>query len=132
MAFEAEHTKVSSSGPSIVFEQTPVHTTFGGSSSYHPSHDDDVYRPQFEYPQPSIYGQGMDVQAMTFWLSTTTISSPLFAHSTPPSMQMMDDQLNEDEQTPDHPHPRRIVQAPRRYDQISSLHRHELPRRRRG
>ncbi|KAK9045291.1 hypothetical protein V6N11_059178 [Hibiscus sabdariffa] len=106
------HTEVSSSGPSIVFEQAPIHTTFGGSSSYHPSHDDDVYRPQFKYPQPSIYGQGMDVQAMTSWLSTTIISSPLFAHSTPPSMQMMDDQLNEDEQTPDHLHPRRIVQAP--------------------
>ncbi|KAK8617952.1 hypothetical protein V6N13_080853 [Hibiscus sabdariffa] len=100
------------------------------NSSYHPSHDDDVYIPHFEYPQSSMHGQGMDVQAMTSWLSTTTISSPLLAHSTPPSMQMMDDQLNEDGQTFDHPHPRRTVKAPRRYDQTSSLHRQELPRRR--
>ncbi|KAK8703749.1 hypothetical protein V6N13_047395 [Hibiscus sabdariffa] len=127
-----QYTEVSLSGPIIVFEQAHVHTTFGGNLSYHPSRDDDVYIPQFESPQPSIYGQGMDVQAMTSWLSTTTISSPLFTHSTPSSMPMMDDQLNEDEQTLDHPHPRRIVQVPRRYDQTSSLHRQELPRRRRG
>ncbi|KAK8516754.1 hypothetical protein V6N12_049471 [Hibiscus sabdariffa] len=127
-----QHTEVSSSGLSTVFKQAHVHTTFGGSSSYHPSHDDDVYIPHFEYPQSSMHGQGMDVQAMTSWLSTTTISSPLLAHSTSPSMQMMDDQLNEDGQTFDHPHPRRTVKAPRRYDQTSSLHRQELPRRRRG
>ena len=51
--------------------------------------------------------------------------------STPPPMQQLDDQANEDEEASDHPHPRRTVRHPRRYDQTSSLHRQELPRRRR-
>ncbi|KAK8690061.1 hypothetical protein V6N13_088765 [Hibiscus sabdariffa] len=63
-----------------------------------------------------------------------TISTPSFAQDmyfTPPPMQMMDDQLNQDEQTPDLLHQRRTVQLPRRYDQTSSLHRQVLPRRKR-
>ncbi|KAK8530889.1 hypothetical protein V6N13_030820 [Hibiscus sabdariffa] len=74
-----QHTKVSSSKLSNVFEQPTVHTTFGDSSSSYACHDDDdIYRPQFEYPQPSIYWQGMGVDSMASWLSTTTIFTPLF------------------------------------------------------
>ncbi|KAK8549016.1 hypothetical protein V6N12_061916 [Hibiscus sabdariffa] len=127
-----EHTQVSSSEPRNVFEQSPVQTNFGASSSSYAFHDDDVYRPQFDYPQPSTYGQSMGVDSVTCWLSTTTISTPSFAqdmYSTPPPMQTMDDQLNQDEQTPDLLHQRRMVNPPRRYDQTSSLHRQVLPRR---
>ncbi|KAK8694139.1 hypothetical protein V6N13_071696 [Hibiscus sabdariffa] len=76
----------------------------------------------------------MGVDSVTCWLSTTTISTPSFAqdmYSTPPPMQTMDDQLNQDEQTPDLLHQRRMVHPPRRYDQTSSLHRQVLPRRKR-
>ncbi|KAK8541871.1 hypothetical protein V6N12_014492 [Hibiscus sabdariffa] len=127
-----QHTQVSSSEPRNVFEQPHVQTNFGASSSSYACHDDDVYRPQFDYPQPSTYGQSMCVDSVTCWLSTTTISTPSFAqdmYSTPPPMQTMDDQLNQDEQTPDLLHQRRIVNPPRRYDQTSSLHRQVLPRR---
>ncbi|KAK8692307.1 hypothetical protein V6N13_075775 [Hibiscus sabdariffa] len=127
-----QHTQVSSSEPRNVFDQPPIQTNFGASSSSHAGHDDDVYRPQFDYPQPSTYGQGMGVDSVTCWLSTTTISTPSFAqdiYSTPPPMQTMDDQLNQDEQTPDLLHQRRMVNPPRRYDQTSSLHRQVLPRR---
>ncbi|KAK8498365.1 hypothetical protein V6N12_032917 [Hibiscus sabdariffa] len=127
-----QHTQVSSSEPRNVFDQPPVQTNFGASSSSHAGHDDDVYRPQFDYPQPSTYGQSMGVDSVTCWLSTTTISTPSFAqdiYSTPPPMQTMDDQLNQDEQTPDLLHQRRMVNPPRRYDQTSSLHRQVLPRR---
>ncbi|KAK8491028.1 hypothetical protein V6N12_059833 [Hibiscus sabdariffa] len=75
----------------------PIIPVVGSSSS---SHGDDVYRPQFDYPQPSTYGQSMGVDSVTCWLSTTTISTPSFAqdmYSTPPPMQTMDDQLNQDE-----------------------------------
>ncbi|KAK8489847.1 hypothetical protein V6N11_073356 [Hibiscus sabdariffa] len=120
------HTQVSSSELRNVFEQPPIQTTFGGSSSSYVGHDDDVYRPQFDYPQPSIYGQSMGVDSVTSWLSTTTVSTPSFAqdmYSTPPHMQTMDDQLNQDEHTLDPLHQRRMVHPPRRYDQTSSLHR---------
>ncbi|KAK8550547.1 hypothetical protein V6N12_039249, partial [Hibiscus sabdariffa] len=82
-----QHTQVSSSEPRNVFDQPPVQTNFGASSSSHAGHDDDVYRPQFDYPQPSTYGQSMGVDSVTCWLSTTTISTPSFAqdiYSTPP------------------------------------------------
>ncbi|KAK8713143.1 hypothetical protein V6N13_148366 [Hibiscus sabdariffa] len=96
------------------YQYTEVNS-FDGSSSSYPSHDDEVYRPHFEYPQPSFYGQSMGVQAMTSLLSTTIISIPLFTpkvYSTPSSMQMMDDQLNEDGQTLDHPHRRKNGSSP--------------------
>ncbi|KAK9008976.1 hypothetical protein V6N11_080452 [Hibiscus sabdariffa] len=99
-----QHTQVSSSETRNVFEQPPVQTKFGASSSSYAGHDDDVYRPQFDYPQPSTYGQSMGVDSVTCWLSTTTISTPSFAqdmYSTLPPMQTMDDQLNQEEQTPD-------------------------------
>ncbi|KAL4347081.1 hypothetical protein GQ457_17G006880 [Hibiscus cannabinus] len=127
-----QHTQVSSSEPRNVFEQPPVQTNFSASSSSYAGHDDDVYRPQFDYPQPSTYGQSMGVDSVTCWLSTTTISTPSFAqdmYSTPPPMQTMDDHLNQDEQTPDLLHQRRMVNPPRRYDQTSSLYRQVLPRR---
>ncbi|KAK8659779.1 hypothetical protein V6N13_029973 [Hibiscus sabdariffa] len=95
-----QHTQVSSSEPRNVFEQPPVQTKFSASSSSYAGHGDDVYRPQFDYPQPSTYGQSMGVDSVTCWLSTTTISTPSFAqdmYSTPPPMQTMDDQLNQDE-----------------------------------
>ena len=104
-----QHSGASSSGLSTMFEQPPDH---------------------FQ----STFGQGMGADALTTWLSTTTISSPSFApamFSTPPPMQQLDYQGNEDEEASDHPHPRRAVRHPRRYDQTSSLHRQELPRRRR-
>ncbi|KAK8604711.1 hypothetical protein V6N13_099642 [Hibiscus sabdariffa] len=118
-----------------MFDQPLVHTTFGGSSSSYACHDDDIYRPQFDYTQPSIYGQSMGVGSVTSWLSTTTISTPSFAqdmYSTPPPMQMMDDQLNQDEQTLDLLHQRRMVHPPQRYDQTSSLLRQVLPWRKRS
>ncbi|KAK8532022.1 hypothetical protein V6N12_053473 [Hibiscus sabdariffa] len=50
----------------------PIRPVVGSSSSSNPweepiynyptvGHDDDVYRPQFDYPQPSTYGQSMGV-----------------------------------------------------------------------
>ncbi|KAK8482420.1 hypothetical protein V6N13_024520 [Hibiscus sabdariffa] len=56
--------------------QPPIHKTFDGSSSSYVGHDDDVYRPQFSYPQPSICGQSVGVDSMTSWLLSTTISTP--------------------------------------------------------
>lgn len=66
---------------------------------------------------------------------TPHISTPLYPedmYATPPSMRMLDEQPSEDE--PDLEgleSPHRVAQPPRRYDQTSSLHRQELPRRRR-
>ncbi|KAK9034334.1 hypothetical protein V6N11_050502 [Hibiscus sabdariffa] len=82
----------------------------GSSSSQHAYTDDGGYIPQMDYT--SITGSSFHPEQM---------------HGTPPSMQM-DDQWFNDEQTPNPP--RRIVHPPRRYDQTSSLHRQELPRRR--
>ncbi|KAK8705432.1 hypothetical protein V6N13_049035 [Hibiscus sabdariffa] len=73
------HTQVSSSELRNMFEQPHVWTTFGGSSSSYADHDDGVYRPQFDYHQPYIYGQSMGVDSVTSWFSTTTISTPSFA-----------------------------------------------------
>ncbi|KAK9041483.1 hypothetical protein V6N11_016583 [Hibiscus sabdariffa] len=91
-----------------VLEQHPI---YGGSSSSQPAYTDDGgYIPQMDYT--SIIGSSFHPEQM---------------QGTPPSMQM-DDQWFNDEQTPDPP--RRIVHPPRWYDQTSSLHRQELPRRR--
>ncbi|KAK8595506.1 hypothetical protein V6N13_016873 [Hibiscus sabdariffa] len=122
----------------------PIRPVVGSSSSSNPWEEPIYNYPtvgettyqhtQFDYPQPSTYGQSMGVDSVTCWLSTTTISTPSFAqdmYSTPPPMQTMDDQLNQDEQTPDLLHQRRMVHPPRRYDQTSSLHRQVLPRRKR-
>ena len=84
--------------------------TFGDMTAYQTRFTDDGgYIPQFQYPT----------------ISNPTISSPSYnledMYGTPPFFS--------DEQTPDQP--RRMVQPPRRYDQTSSLHRQELPRRRR-
>ncbi|KAK8983004.1 hypothetical protein V6N11_054988 [Hibiscus sabdariffa] len=77
-----------------------------GSSSYNPANEE-VYHPQFEHPQSfSVHGESVTIDNMTSWLSTTTIFSPLCVEnilSTPPTMQIMDDQLNEDELTPENP-----------------------------
>ncbi|KAK8511786.1 hypothetical protein V6N12_000827 [Hibiscus sabdariffa] len=129
-----QHTQVNSSELRNVLENPPFQAKFGASSSSYASHDDDVYRPQFDYPQPSTYDRSMGVDSVTCWLSTTTISTPSFAqdmYSTPPPMQAMDDQLNQDEQTPDLMHQRRWYTPLRHYDQTSSLHRQVLPRRKR-
>ncbi|KAK8628377.1 hypothetical protein V6N13_064085 [Hibiscus sabdariffa] len=90
-----------------VEEQPPM---YGGGSSSQPAYTDDGgYIPQMDYT--SITGSSYHPEQM---------------HGTPPSMQV-DDQWFNDEQTPDQP--RRIVRPPKRYDQTSSLHRQELPRR---
>ncbi|KAK8657964.1 hypothetical protein V6N13_036181 [Hibiscus sabdariffa] len=90
-----------------VEEQPPM---YGGGSSSQPAYTDDGgYIPQMDYT--SITGSSYHPEQM---------------HGTPPSMQV-DDQWFNDEQTPYQP--RRIVRSPKRYDQTSSLHRQELPRR---
>ncbi|KAK8579214.1 hypothetical protein V6N13_142431 [Hibiscus sabdariffa] len=127
----SQHTEAEVSRLSNVFEQPSVHAQFVGSSSYNPANEE-VYRPQFEHPQLfSVHGESVTIDNMTSWLSTTTISSPLCVEnifSTPPTMQIMDDQLNKDELTPENPQlPRRTVQPPRRYDQTTPRHRQELP-----
>ncbi|KAK8575452.1 hypothetical protein V6N12_063125 [Hibiscus sabdariffa] len=88
-------------------EQPPM---YGGGSSSQPAYTDDGgYIPQMDYT--SI---------------TDSSYHPEQMYGTPPSMQVGDQWFN-DEQTPDQP--RRIVRSPKRYDQTSSLHRQELPRR---
>ncbi|KAK8983919.1 hypothetical protein V6N11_009701 [Hibiscus sabdariffa] len=90
-----------------VEEQPPM---YGGGSSSQPAYSDDGgYIPQMDYT--SI---------------TDSSYHPEQMYGSPPSMQV-DDQWFNDEQTPDQP--RRIVRPPKRYDQTSSLHRQELPRR---
>ncbi|KAK8674753.1 hypothetical protein V6N13_032856 [Hibiscus sabdariffa] len=90
-----------------VEEQPPMYAS--GSSSQPTYTDDGGYIPQMD--DTSIVGSSFHPEQM---------------HGTPPSMQG-DDQWFNDEQTPDQP--RRIVRPPKRYDQTSSLHRQELPRR---
>ncbi|KAK8555088.1 hypothetical protein V6N13_103818 [Hibiscus sabdariffa] len=90
-----------------VEEQPPMYAS--GSSSQSTYIDDGGYIPQMD--DTSITGSSFHPEQM---------------HGTPPSMQV-DDQWFNDEQTPDQP--RRIVRPPKRYDQTSSLHRQELPRR---
>ncbi|KAK8574702.1 hypothetical protein V6N12_062389 [Hibiscus sabdariffa] len=127
----SQHTEAGVFRLSNVCEQPSPHAQFVGSSSYNPTNEE-VYHPQFEHPQLfSVHGQSVTIDNMTSWLSTTTISSPLCVEiilSTPPTMQIMDDQRIEDELTPENPNlPRRIVQPPQRYDQTTSRHRQELP-----
>ncbi|KAK8627707.1 hypothetical protein V6N13_135310 [Hibiscus sabdariffa] len=104
----------------LVEEQPPFGTSWNsveeqpsmyasGSSSQPTYTDDGGYIPQMD--DTSITGSSFHLEQM---------------HGTPPSMQV-DDQWFNDEQTPDQP--RRIVRPPKRYDQTSSLHRQELPRR---
>ncbi|KAK9034514.1 hypothetical protein V6N11_050675 [Hibiscus sabdariffa] len=76
--------------------------------------------------QPAYTNDGGYIQQMDYTSITGSSYHPEQMHGTPPSMQV-DDQWFNDEQTPDQP--RKIVRLPKRYDQTSSLHRQELPRR---
>ncbi|KAK8536158.1 hypothetical protein V6N13_108346 [Hibiscus sabdariffa] len=125
-----------------VEEQPPM--CGGGSSSQHAYTDDGGYIPQMDYTsitgssyhpeqmhgtpssQPAYTDDGGYIPQMDYTSITGSSYHPEQMHGTPPSVQV-DDQWFNDEQTPYQP--RRIVRSPKRYDQTSSLHRQELPRR---